>query len=434
MKTEVTRWRGTRLSLMLGIAAGAVMMHWLAPMQPSSTPATKAPARDEPLYWVAPMDPDYRRDSPGKSPMGMDLVPVYAQPDTASGVVSIAPEVENNLGVRTAPVLRAALDQTINTVGFVDYDQDRLVNVHPRVEGWIQSLAVNVVGERVTAGQPLYTLYSPELVNAQEELQLALARNNRALLDAAEARLMALGLQSTTIESLKVAREVKQALTFYAPQDGVVQALNARQGAYVTPGTSLMSIAALDSVWIEAEVFSKQTPAVSVGMAATVSVDYVPGRQWRGEVAYLYPQLDARTRTLRMRIALGNADHALQPNMFAHVALQSRAAPAVLTVPAEAIIRLGGDNRVVKALGEGRFESVTVTLGRVGDSGVEVLRGLEEGDRVVTSAQFLLDSESSKAADLGRMEAASDTPSPGSEEVTEHSGHAHHHHGGSGDD
>lgn len=434
MKTDIRRWRGLAMGLLVGLSAGAGIMHWSGVTGPAAAVDSHPAAENEPLYWVAPMDPDFRRDGPGKSPMGMDLVPVYAQPEDDTGLVKIRPEVENNLGVRTAVIARSSLDQTIRAAGFVDYDQDTLMTVHPRLEGWIENLSVSAVGDPVRAGERLYTLYSPDLVNAQEELQLAIAGNSKALLSAAEARLLALGLDPKTIEKLKKAKAVKQAIPFFASHTGVVHSLNVRQGAYVSRSTGLMTIAALDSVWVDAEVFARQAPAVSVGMAATVSVDYVPGRQWRGEVAYIYPQVDAGTRTLRLRIRLANTDGVLQPNMFARVVLHGDRAPAVLTVPLEAVIRTGGDSRVVKALGEGRFRSVVVTLGRVGDSLVEVLEGLEEGDRVVTSAQFLLDSESSKTAGLARMEGDA-APAAGNDAgASEHADHAHSHHGGHDDD
>jgi membrane fusion protein, copper/silver efflux system len=362
----------------------------------------------EPLYWVAPMDPNYKRDKPGKSPMGMDLIPVYADgegsSDSGPGTIRIAPEVVNNLGVRTADALSRPLHTMIRTVGYVQYDQDRLIHIHPRVEGWVETLHVKAAGDPVTKGQPLYELYSPGLVNAQEELLLALNRNNDRLIQAAEDRLRALQLSTDVIGELRKTRKVQQTVTFYAPQAGVVDNLNIREGFFVQPGTTLMSIGSLEDVWVEAEVFERQASLVTVGMPVTMALEYLPGRDWQGNVDYVYPSLDEKTRTLRVRLRFKNPDGVLQPNMFAQVVLHATDQENTLIVPREAIIRTGSQDRVVLALGEGRFKSVEVKLGRLDEREAEILEGLEEGETVVTSAHFLLDSESSKTSDFKRME------------------------------
>ncbi|UTW44209.1 efflux RND transporter periplasmic adaptor subunit [bacterium SCSIO 12696] len=380
----------------------------------------------KPLYWVAPMDPNYRRDKPGQSPMGMDLIPVYddavAGQDDA-GLVSISPTVVNNLGVRTTPVKRGALNTTITTVGYVQYDEDRLIHIHPRVEGWIDKLYVKASGDPVKRGDPLYSLYSPELVNAQEELLLALNRKNARLIKAAEDRLKALQVDAAVIAQLKRDRAVKQKLTFYVPQTGVVDNLHIREGFFVKPGTTLMSVGALDSVWVEAEVFERQAVLVEVGSPVSMTLDYLPGQQWQGQVDYVYPTLDPKTRTARVRLRFANPEELLKPNMFAQVAIQACPKTDVLVVPREAVIRTGTQNRVVLAVGEGRFKSVVVTLGYVAGDMVEVTSGLEEGELIVTSAQFLLDSESSKTADFARLES-------GDAEKHDMAEMDHAHHGG----
>ncbi len=375
-----------------------------------SAAAASADRDPEPLYWVAPMDPSYRRDGPGKSPMGMDLVPVYedAVGEGDAATVRIAPEVVNNLGVRTAPVGYAALPTRIRTVGYVQYDEDRLIHIHPRVEGWIEKLYVKASGDPVTAGQPLYELYSPQLVNAQEEYLLALKRDNPRLVEAARDRLLALQLAPDIVARLARDKTVHQTVTFYAPQGGVVDNLNIREGFFVMPGTTLMSIGVLEDIWVEAEVFERQAPLVAVGLPVTMSLDYLPGRQWRGQVDYVYPSLDENNRTLRVRLRFANEDRILKPNMFAQVEIETDPVEDALVVPREAVIRTGGEDRVVLALGEGRFRSTAVELGRVGERDAEILGGLEAGDTVVVSAQFLLDSESSKRADLMRMDGGHD--------------------------
>jgi len=340
--------------------------------------------------------------------MGMDLIPVYADigesTDTSPGTIRIAPEVVSNLGVRKSEVTRGPLHASIRTVGYVQYDEDRLVHIHPRVEGWIEKLYVKAAGDPVEQGQPLYQLYSPALVNAQEELLLALKRNNETLITAARERLIALQLSPEFVRDLAKNREVSQAVTFYSPQAGVVDNLNVREGFFVMPGTTLMSIGVLDEVWVEAEVFERQAEFVRVGMPVTMTLDYESGREWKGTVDYVYPSLDEKTRTLRVRLAFENHDKILRPNMFVQVLLHAIDDVKTLVVPREAVIRVGDQDRVVLALGNGRFKAVEVTTGRTDEDQVEIIGGVNEGDYVVTSAQFLLDSESSKTSDFKRMQ------------------------------
>ena len=373
-------------------------------------------AKKEPLYWVAPMDANYRRDKPGKSPMGMDLVPVYEEDvgsgDAGPGTVKISPEVINNLGVRTAGARMGELHSFIKTVGFVEYDQEQLVHVHPRVKGWIEKLYIEATGDPVRRGQPLYDIYSPELVNAQEELSLALQRNNQRLIRAAELRLQALRVPQQIIANIKRSGDVQQNITFHSPQTGVVDDLVIREGFYVQPGSTIMSIGSLDQVWVEAEVFERQASLVKVGQPVTMELDYQPGKVWKGTVDYIYPTLDSKTRTVRVRLIFANADRLLKPNMFARVVIDAEIEEKTLLVPKEAIIRTGLSNRVVLALGDGRFKSVNVEVGRYDTYSAEILSGIGEGEEVVTSAQFLIDSESSKNSDFKRMHHEEGPPPP----------------------
>lgn len=361
----------------------------------------------KPLYWVAPMDPNYRRDKPGKSPMGMDLIPFYEEDDKGSdagpGAVKISPDVVNNLGVRTAPAQLGFLRSEIQTVGYVKYDEDQLVHIHPRVNGWVEKLYIKASGDPVTKGEPLYNIYSPELVNAQEELVMALERNKPRLIRAAENRLSSLRVPARVIKQLRDSKEVRQNITFYAPQNGVVDNLNIRQGYFVKPGSTIMSIGNLEQVWVEAEVFERQVAGVAVGLPVTMTLDYLPGKEWKGVVDYVYPTLNAKTRTLRVRLRFDNNDRLLKPAMFAQVVIHLDNSEKSLLVPREAVIRFGRSNRVVLALGEGRFKSVNVKIGRYDEHSAEILSGLSEGEKVVTSAQFLIDSESSKTSDFKRM-------------------------------
>jgi len=375
-------------------------------LQTSSTTNEIQSTENKPLYWVAPMDANYRRDKPGLSPMGMDLVPVYADgassSDSGPGTIKVSPDVVNNLGVRTGKATVRELHLEIKTVGYVKYDEDQLVHIHPRVEGWIEILYIKALGDPVTKGEPLYSLYSPELVNAQEELLLALGRKNKRLVRAAEDRLTALQLPKSAIENIKNTRKVAQTITFYAPQSGVVENLKIREGFFVKPGTKIMSIGALSEVWVEAEVFERQANQVKKGTSVTMTLDYLPGREWVGKVDYIYPTLDVKTRTVKVRLRFDNQDLMLKPNMFAQVIIHAKGSEALL-IPTEALIRTGSQDRVVLALGEGQFKSVAVKVGRFDDKSVEIISGLVEEDAIVTSAQFLLDSESSKSSDFKRM-------------------------------
>lgn len=360
-----------------------------------------------PLYWVAPMDPNYRRDKPGKSPMGMDLIPVYEEESSnaafGEGVVEIAPHVENNMGVRKALVSRQMMSYQVQTVGYIQYNEDSLVHIHPRVEGWIEKLYVKAAGEAVKQGEPLYTLYSPQLVNAQEEYLIARKRNNKALVSAAQERLKALHLSEEFISTLKRTGEVHQSITFYARQSGVLDGLQIREGFYVKPGTTLMSIAKLDEIWVEADVFERDAMLVAQGQAVSMRLDFLPGRTWRGQVDYVYPSLNEKTRTLRVRLRFDNSDALLKPNMFAQVTIHADSRDQVLQVPSEAVIRTAKQNRVVVEVAPGSFKSVAVELGQVSGENIEILNGLNEGDTIVTSAHFLIDSQSSITSDFMRM-------------------------------
>ncbi len=370
----------------------------------------------EPLYWVAPMDPNYRRDKPGKSPMGMDLVPVYQKAldkEQFPGTVSVSPVVENNLGVRSVAARRQLLTPQVKTVGRVLYDEDSLVQLNSRVDCWVENLAVASSGEFVEKGSRLFNLYSPTLVNAQEELLAAMASGSSALIRASRERLISLDVPQQTIDRIAQQKKIQRTLPFYAARAGYISQLAIRDGSYVTPAKTLIELASLDEVWVMADVFERQSHLVKKGQAAFMSIDYLPGKLWQGTVDYVYPELDPRTRSLRVRLKFPNPDSDLKPNMYSQVRIDLESF-FTLTVPAEAVIETEELQRVVRALGDGRYRSVKVSTGRqVGDQ-VEVLKGLLEGDRVVTSAQFLLDSESSITADLTRFEA---------EQVIDHSGH-----------
>ena len=378
----------------------------LLPMAAAWPAQSKQDSEREVLYWVAPMDPSFRRDQPGKSPMGMDLVPVYA--DEVGSEVRISPAVMQNLGIRTAAATKDTLWRRIDTVGYVEADQTRLIHFSLRTEGWIERLAAKSEGERIKKGQLLFELYSPGLVAAQEEYLQARASGSKALVRASADRLEVLGMTRSQIEELGRSQRPRQRVQVYAPQDGIVQELNVREGMFVKPADTLMSLVDLSSVWVIAEVFESQSQWVAPGRPAEMSLTYLPGERWEGEVEFVYPQLDPKTRTLRVRLRFDNPNESLKPNMYASVTIYGGPKRDALTIPAEALIRTGRETRVILASGEGTFRAQPVEVGIQVHDTVEILSGLEAGERVVTSGQFLIDSEASLSASLQRMSSPED--------------------------
>jgi Cu(I)/Ag(I) efflux system membrane fusion protein len=367
----------------------------------------------KPLYWVAPMDKNYRRDGPGLSPMGMELVPVYEEASSASeGVVRISPAVVNNLGVKTVEVMRTDLYQVIAAPGIVQFNETNIHHLHSRVEGWIEVLNISSIGDTVKKGQTLYELYSPALVNAQEEFLAALRSGNANLINASRSRLVALGLNDRHIDRLEQRRKVDHRVKVMSEEEGVVKNLMVRQGMYIKPATDIASIAPLNSVWIIADVLERQAALVALNQDVEISLKAFPGETWQGKITYVYPEVNPLTRTLQVRVTLNNPDGRLKPNMYAGLKIRSAHLDNTLTLPRFAVIKAGQHQRVVKALGEGRFQSVIIETGLEAlnaDNGqpmIQVLSGLSEGERVVSSAQFLIDSESNIEAELARLQTA----------------------------
>lgn len=406
------------------------------------------PGGAEPLYWKAPMDPSYVREEPGKSPMGMDLVPVCPGEEGAPepGVVRIDPVVMQNMGVRTAPVERRDLARKIRAVGRVDYDERRVSMVHTKVQGWVERLHVQYEGEAVRRGQPLLEIYSPQLVATQEELLVAaryrdatagspfadVSEGGDSLLEATRRRLELWDIPERDIRRLLERGEVRKTLTLYAPTSGVVTELSVREGREVGPQQALYTISALDEVWIYADVYEYELPWIAEGQPAVAELSYLPGRRFEGRVDYVYPFLEERTRTARVRMVVENPDGGLKPDMYADVTIHADPKPDAVAVPSESVIRSGRRNLVVLALGDGRFRPREVELGvQTGDGWTEIRSGASPGERVVTSGQFLIDSESKLREAVQKMlepeSGKGATPSP------EHEGEGHAGHGDRGD-
>lgn len=398
------KWIGILVVLIIVFAAGVLTSRYWQSLFAPSTKMTAQKSRKI-LYWVAPMDPNYRRKEPGKSPMGMDLVPVYADEQADSkDTVKISSAVVNNLGVKIAKVKQMDLSRIIDTLGYVTVDEKNIEHIHSYADGWIKVLNVKTTGELVKKGQLLMELYSPTLNSAQEELLLALKNNNRVLIRAGEKKLLTLGMAQSQINKLKKTRRVMELVKIYATQGGVVSQLNVREGKFIKPDTDLMTIEDLSHIWIIAEVFERQAAWVKEGQVAIATLPYMPGKTWQGVVDYVYPELDQKTHTLRVRLTFPNPDLTIKPKMYANVKIFSKTIKNALVIPRSALIRTGEGDRVIVALGDGRFKAMPVRVGIESGQYYQILSGLKIGEHVVTSAQFLIDSESSLKAGLGRMQ------------------------------
>lgn len=367
-------------------------------------PAT--PAERKVLYWYDPMKPEVHFDQPGKSPfMDMDLVPKYADEDGGGegGSVRIDPRMVQNLGIRTVKVERGTFFQRIDTVGSVEVDERRIVAIEARAAGWVEDLQVRAVGEPVKKGQRIAGVYAPDLFAAQQELALAARTGDSALISATKQRLSLLGLSPGQVESVLRTGKAERQVSVVSPTDGVVIELDARQGQQVMPGSPLMRVADLSQVWMSVEIPEAQGGWIAQGRSAEARLSAMPGKVYEGTVEYVYPRLDTQTRTVRARIAFDNAEGLLRPGMFAQVTLFGGPRGNTLMVPTEAVIRTGERDVVILAQGEGHFSPAMVKVGDDRSGQTEILGGLAEGETIVVSGQFLIDSEASLQGALARM-------------------------------
>lgn len=399
------------IASIVALAAAAGLGLWaglrLAPIAP---PATTASAEPEPLYWYDPMRPEVRFDKPGPSPfMDMDLVPKY--PDaTSGGTVSIDPRMVQNLGMRTAPVTRGGQATRLDAVGTVSADERRSFSVESRAAGWVERLMVRGVGERVARGAPLAAVYAPELVAAQEELLLARAGGDATLVEAARARLSRLGMADAEVQAVLAEGKAHRQVALVAPTAGVVIELAAREGMQAAPGLPLFKVADLARVWVLVEVPEAQASMLRVGRVANARFAALPRATYTGRVEFVEADLQAATRTVRARIGFDNPRGELLPGMYAAVGLADEGSREALRIPSEAVIRTGTRSVVILAEGAGRFRPAEVVLGAEHDGVIEILSGLEEGETVVVSGQFLIDSEANLRGVLARLAADEDAP------------------------
>jgi Cu(I)/Ag(I) efflux system membrane fusion protein len=370
-----------------------------------TAPATEAGAKPERkvLYYRNPMNPAITSDHPMKDSMGMPYIPVYAGEAEQPSIVRIDPAVAQNLGVRTAVAKQTALPRRVDTVAYIAFDESLTRRVHARAAGWVQTLAVASEGETVRAGEQLFTLFSPEAVTAEGEFLSALASGNQHLIEASKIRLAALGVPNATVQRITRARKVLRELPYFAPTAGIVEALGVRPGSYVEPGTEIMRLGSLRDVWLTADVMEAQAGWIASGTPMRVNVPALPGRTFSAKVDFIYPQLNETTRTLRVRATLPNPDGALKPHMFANATLLGAPVANAVTIPLQALIRTGKEDRVVVALGHGRFKVREVTPGITSGERVQIMKGIAAGDRVVVSGQFLIDSEANIEAASQRL-------------------------------
>ncbi len=420
-------WLGTRHASMPdpGDSSDKRVLYWYDPMvpdkhfdQPGKSPfmdmqlvpkyaESTTPAKGEPLYWYDPMVPDKQFDKPGKSPfMDMQLVPKYSDGGSDdANVVRVDAATRQNLGVRTAKVEVGTLSAGARVPGSIAWDMRSAYEISARADGVIEKLFVRAPYESVNKGQALAELVAPEWSAAAQEY-LALGRADsadaRALQSAARNRLRVLGMDDSQINSL---RGGNPRVVLRAPAEGVISTLEVRQGQRVQAGMPLMTVIGLDTVWVEAAIPQEQATGITPGTHVQASVSAFPGETFDGEVESLLPDLDAGTRTQMARIVLDNPGHRLAPGMFADLQFASAAGESHPLVPEEALISSGADARVIVAEGEGRFRPVRVVTGRSAGGKTEILKGLDGGESVVVSGQFLIDSEASLSGALDRLSA-----------------------------
>jgi Cu(I)/Ag(I) efflux system membrane fusion protein len=396
----------------------------------AATPAGKGEVKEPKLlYYRHPMGLPDTSPVPKTDGMGMAYVPVYEgeadKEPAAANQIRISTEKVQKLGVRTEAVQRGALNRMIRAAGRIEPDERRIFTIAPKFEGYVERLHVNVTGQAVAKGQPLFEVYSPDLVSAQREYAIA-AQGLESLKDAdgqaqsgmkqlAESSLVRLknwDISEEQIKALAKSGETKRTLTFRSPVSGIVTEKKAQQGMRFMPGEALYQVTDLSSVWVIADVFEQDIGLVKNGAKAQVRIDAYPGKVFEGAVAYIYPTLKAETRTVAVRVELANPGRLLKPAMFAQVELPVAAKGSVVLVPLSAVIDSGTRQIVLVQRGEGRFEPRAVTLGGRSDSYVEVVAGVKEGEQVVVSANFLIDAESNLKAAIGGLGQATDAAAP----------------------
>jgi len=422
---------------------GSEALSWRNPMNPAIT--SPVYAKDEMgmdflpicaetrkeskiLFYRNPMNPAITSPVAARDEMGMDYIPVYADGggDAVVGTVSIDSTVVQNIGVRTVIAKQKTISRDIRTVGRVTFDEQRVARLHPKVEGWVERLFIDRTGEQVDKNTMLLAIYSPQLVSSGEEYLLAL-RNWQVLKDSPFAdirdgakrllqtsldRLKLLDVPAHQLKEIRTTGSVPKALHIHSPFDGIVMNIGAREGQRITPETELYMVADLSRIWVQVDVYEDELPWVRLGDEAEMRLPAAPGRVFKGKLSYIYPYLDGKTRTNKVRIEFANPDLILKPEMFANISLKPSRTVNAVVVPSEAIVRTGARNQVFVQRAEGKFEPRIVELGLQSDGEIQILSGIKAGELVVTSSQFLIDSESKlKEATAKMLEAGLQHPS-----------------------
>ncbi len=384
----------------------------------TSTAATSSTGEKKILYWQAPMDPSYISPKPGKSPMGMDLIPVYEGEEAFGSTVKINPVTEQNMGVRIAKVTRRDLTKSIRTVASIETDESRVAHVHTKISGWVEKTFVSTTGEHVTKGQELLEIYSPQLVTAQQEYLDAyhnfqslsadvdpiLKQNMLNILRSARTRLEYFDISEDQIHNLETSGKTRKTLVIRSPYNGFVITKHVLDGMEVKPGMVLYTLADLSALWIQAEIYESELPWVKEGQQATITLPYFPGESFTGVLDYIYPILETKSRTIKVRLVVPNPDLRLKPGMYANVTIHANPVKNAIAVPQEAVLFSGERTLVFMSLGNGRFAPRDVTVGiESGDNYYEIREGLKAGEAVVLSGQFLLDSESRLQEGIAKM-------------------------------
>ncbi len=354
------------------------------------------------IYWRAPMNPNEVYDSPGKSQMGMDLVPVYEDEGATSGVVTIDGSVLQSMNVKMEFVQSKNLSSTIYTNGTLVTDERKEFALTTKFDGWIEKLYVNYTGQKVSKGQKLVEIYSPKLVAAQQELLTALdydaslsGTSKNKMIDNAKRKLELFDISKKDIEKIISSKKTNKYMTLYAPFNGTVLSKNVLEGEMIKAGKELIRIADLSSLWLKADIYESDLSKISLGSNAEISFSYNPDTTYFGKVTFIYPTINSKTRTATVRIDIKNSNNKLKPSMFGNVILKGKELGAVTTIPETAVLRSGKRNIVILSLGDGKFKPVDVKLGLYADGFYQVLTGLKENDAIVSSGQFMIDSESS---------------------------------------
>jgi RND family efflux transporter MFP subunit len=371
------------------------------------------------LYWRAPMDPNYISNKPGKSPMGMDLVPVYENEASSETGVRVDPSFVQNFAVRTAVVRRGNIPVDSRTVGILDYNQKNIVSVNTKFEGWIEKAHVNYIGEEVKRSEVLFEIYSPQLVTTQEEYLAAVdyvrklseggdadaIKRAESLLQATRERLHYWDITEDQIDELARSGKITRTLKIVSPVSGIVvsKMSDSLEGMKLVPGMNVYKIADLSTIWAQIEVFEYQVRYLRLGQTAEITVDAFPGRRWTGKIIYIDPEVNQQTRTLKAYVEIPNSAWRLRPQMYANVVINVPAAANVLRVPEEAVLHTGERDIVIVRKGADVFEPRDVEIGATGGGYQEVRSGLSAGEVIVTSSQFLIDSESNLKEAINAM-------------------------------